>query len=90
MRGVAPGIAAVAPHADALTAPGIDADRDAPTIRRLRLPPARPRQGVAERPRPAIGEQSGAGAMVTGTISSRSTVMAPVLRCDHYVGSDSR
>jgi hypothetical protein len=97
----------MARHADALAAPGIDADqrdRGALTIRRPRLPPARPRtrdgdpQGSVlgrDRAYPsarwtAIDEQAGADAMVTGTISSRRTVMAPVFRCDHRVGSDSR
>jgi hypothetical protein len=39
MRGVAPGIAAMARYAGALTAPDIDADRGALTVRPLRLPP---------------------------------------------------
>jgi hypothetical protein len=43
MRGGAPGIAAMARRAGALTGSGIDAERGALTVRRLRLPPARPR-----------------------------------------------
>jgi len=62
MRGVAPDTAAMARRADALTAPGIDADRGALTVRRLRLPPARPRTRDVDprdpsRPRQCVAER---------------------------------